>query len=495
MELLKLWKIICRRKWLFIQIVLVIVLVPLIGSFLVKPVYRYKAKVWIKYRDLQPQFLSWANSGFPADLGKLYYSTSDYLPDTFVALIESRQVSENVIKNLNLRDKKGNLYDISSFVEPSYIKKVFTQRTGVEAEQIEDSELFEIKAYSTDHETAVKIANGFAEEFLRLFYNLNRDAATMAKKTLENEVSRVKEDWDKAEEKRTAFRTAKIVVDIDKQKDDLLGELTSLRSKKTDTESKIEEDKGILTATEMALKKHPEFKLSQTSVEYNPLLKTYKSKLFDLELSLAEKLNKWKDAHPELKTIKSEIEFTKKAIKDEIGKTFSSETTARNSYYDTLIQKYGDAEIEIVSSRAKARSINSQIARIENELKDIIEKDLQYSRVSKNADNLKTLYSNLLSQLEVAKISEALSVSNASVIEKAAVALDASKKNYKYFPNKKLILIISIFLGIVTGLCAVLLLDYIDNTFRSTKDIADCLNRPVLVTIPKVLKADIINNG
>jgi len=485
MELIQLWKMILRRKWLFILIASVITIVPLIGSLLIDPIYEYKSKVWINLKSLQPGFVS---DKFPDSLGKLSYGNSDNLYDTFIALIESRPVTEKVISDLDLKDKNGNPYDIKTFVEPSYIKRILTQKMGVVVERIEDSELFEIKAYSTDSKVAVQTANRVAEEFIRFFYDLNKKEADDARKFLEEKTLRTKTEWDKAEEERLLFKTTNIAVDIDKQKEYLLTELRTFRSTRADIEAQIGEKKATAVAAQKALEEQPEFKVSQTNMTYNPQLTDQKSKLFDYEASLAEKLTERKEDHPEIKIIQDKIKFAKKTIKSEIEKTFASEAISRNSYYDNLIQKFSDAEIDIISLTAKGKVVDFQIKRVETDLRDILGKELGYTRVSQDADRLKTLLSTLKTQLDEASLATELNVSSAVLVEKAKIPLDAHRKKYIYFPDKKLIAVISLFVGIILSICVVLFLEYIDNSFRSIKDIRDSVSRPVLATIPKLTK-------
>ncbi len=487
MELLKLWDIVVRRKTIFLVTFLTVVLVPVIGSFLIRPVYKCSAKVWIKYKSVTPSMVV---PSLPSELGKFSYSSSDYVADTFVALIESRPVVTKVIKDLDLKDRNGNLFDISAFVEPGYIKKLFTQKTGLEAVQIEDSELFEIKAYSTDLEKGSGIANAVSREFLDLFYNVNSTDVESSLKILEGQADRVRRDWNEAERQRLEYRTNKMFIDMDKQKTDLLSSMTTLQDQKRGNDVTIEADRAAMSTVEKAIKREPEFKPAEdnTGIENLGSLSSYKSKLYDLELSLAEKQTQVKEAHPSIPSLRAQIDLTKKAIQSTLSKSVSVDSIARTSYFDSLVQKYGDAMIDITTLSAKNAAIDGQTRKLEKTLQALLQTEYAYLSITQRADTLKAVLNGLNQQLEYSKIAQAIKTTNATIVESSAVPSKANEKKYIYFPNKKLILAISLFLGTVLAFCVVLFLDFTDDTFRTRGEVEKDLKLPVLAAIPDNIK-------
>jgi len=483
MELLKLWDMIVRRKAIFIAIVLTVVLVPVIGSFLVTPVYKCSSKVWIKYKSITPSLVI---PSLPADFGKLSYSSSDYLADTIVALIESRPVIDNVIKDLDLKDKNGNHFDINAFVEPGFMKKVWTLKTGLEAVQIEDSELFEIKAYSGNVEEAARIANAVAGRFLDLFADVNSKDVGMSVKILEVQVERVRRNWNDAEQERLQFRANKLAVDLDKQKSDLLTSMTTLQDQKRVNQISFEADRATMSSIEDTLKKQPEYKPQEVTsgIENLSSITTYKNKLYDLELSLAEKRTQMKEAHPTVSSLQSQIEYTKNAIRTMLYKSVTSDSIAHTTYFDTLVQKYGDSLIDMTSLSAKNQAIGVQVRNLEISQRAILETEHAYIRIAQKSDNLKTVLTSLLQQMEYAKIAQTISLTNATIVDYATVPGKTNMKRYLYFPKKTLILFVSLFIGTLLGLCVVLFLDYTDDTFRTRGEIENDLKLPVLVSIP-----------
>lgn len=492
MEILKLWKIVLRWKKLFIAILAVMVLVPFIGSFLVKPVYKCRSKIWVKYRALTPQFVT---STFPSDFGKFSYGSSDYISDTFVELIGSRLVIDKVVKDLDLKDKRGNPVDISAIVNPGFVKKALTLKTGIEAVQIEDSDLYEIKAYSTDPEKAAAIANKVTEEFLQLFTRLNKSDLAGSRTVLESEIDRVRGEWNEAEQERMDFRVKTLSIDLDKQKTDLISEMTSLKDQLNSLDLTLESDKAAIASIEASMKKETNEKSPGNNIEYLTDVTTYKKKLYDLELGLAEQLTQFTEAHPAVGTLKTEIEYTKNAIKSTLAKSMTAQDIVHTSYFDTLVQKYGDAIINITTVAAKKKALTLQMKRLEDDQRNVIAKEHQYSKIAQKTDNLKNVLTTLLQQLEYTKIADSIKAANAAVVERAEVPLQAYLSNYKYFPNRKLILFVSLFLGTLFGLAVVFFLDYIDDSFKTKKEVEEVLNVPVLVSVPEKTKTAVFRGN
>ncbi|MBI2413540.1 MAG: hypothetical protein HYV24_10075 [Deltaproteobacteria bacterium] len=163
-----------------------------------------------------------------------------------------------------------------------------------------------------------------------------------------------------------------------------------------------------------------------------------------------------------MKAVYKKIEQTKAAMEKEVEKTFSNESSARNTYYDNLIQKLGDTDIVLISLKAQDKVTRQQIARLDREMRTVVQNEFDYSKISVAADTLKTTVNNLNTQLEAARLAEGLSISNSTIIEEAKVPTEANSKSYIYFPNKKLLAIVALFLGTMLGLSVILFLEYID---------------------------------
>lgn len=129
----------------------------------------------------------------------------------------------------------------------------------------------------------------------------------------------------------------------------------------------------------------------------------------------------------------------------------------------------------------------NQIAHLKRELKDIPDKSMQLTKLQRINTAMVNVYTSLLSDMEKAKVLQAMSITNASVIEKAEVP-DIHKKYYIYFPKKKIMLLLALIIGGFFGVIAVFFAEYIDDTIKHPKDLKAWTGQRVLATITRMSK-------
>jgi succinoglycan biosynthesis transport protein ExoP len=500
MELKKYWEILWRRKWIFLQAVGVIVLVTIICVISMKPIYKATTQVKIDIQDISVQFVSPESAGLgnikawlPPNLGKTTFTNSDNVIGTFQTMIENKGYVSNVIKDLDLkhtddlisiRDRRDEFIEVKDFIDPNIIE-IITQRKGVDISQISDSDVFEINGYSVSSGEAVNIANKVASSFLNLLKDINRQKITQVYELMEKEVLRIQKELAIAEKAVEDYRKGKHVISLDDQKRSMIDQKSKLEDDLYDAQRSYREKKSDLQSVKEALSKQPEFQKTMTNIEDNPLLLSYKNTLLSLEVSLAKALAELTPQHPTVKEIQNQIEQTKRSIEKEVEKAFASHLTTH--FFDSLIERYSDTDIKMVSLKAREQVLSEQIKDITKDLNEIPSKELELYRLSRKVDALNASYIILLGQLEMAKIARDMEVVNATIISPAVIP-STDPSNYIYFPKKAMMTVLSLFLGVSFGLFLVFFLEYLDDSIRSPKDVMDVLDYPVLGVIPMVPK-------
>lgn len=478
MEILRLWKILLRRRKLFLLIALPIIILPTLVSFFMPRVYKQSTKMWISTQDIQPQYLS----NLPSSFGKLSYYDNENIIDTLAVLLESAPVIDSVIKKHGLKDGGGRFLDVDDLTQASVLKKYFTQRLAAEVERIEDSEVLRVSAYSADPAQAAELSNSIAQEFKSLFASLGRQGALAAVAFIDSELAKAREAYTSIEQEKLAFKHKNLLFDIDTQKSNLLSQYKEYSTSIEETDRKKAESRIVLSATLEGLKKQPEFKLSTTNFQANPVILSALTKIFELEIEISGKLVDYQEAHPDIISRRKNQETAKETIRKEVQKTFSSEVMARNSYFDSLLQQYGETEIEMSTLDARKTILVEQNKKIEVALKDLSTKEMEYAEITLRGEDVKTMVNTLMSKLDMAKIASEMDVTNAIVIEDAA--LPNNIKNSVAFPKRKIILFASFFAAIAMGVFAVLFQEYIDDTVRTYEDLAGVIDRSLVFTLP-----------
>lgn len=481
MEILKLLNILKSRKKLFLYTALPIIIVPVLLTLFIPRVYKQSTKIWINTQDILPLYVS----DLPSNMGKLSYLDNDNVIDTFVTLMLSNPVIERVVKEFDLRQSDGTLYDTRELTEAGTLKKYITQRLAVETKRIEDSEIFLLSVYSNDIKQATELSNAIAHGFKDIFSSISRRNSEKAVHFLESELQKARGQLSAAEKESLEFKKKNKLFDIDTQKSNLLSRLKDAVQSIDDTEKQKSEDLTLMKATLEGIKKQPEFKLSQKNIQANPVIQSALSKIFELEMEISEKLIDYTEEHPEVMALREKEGVAKDAVKNELTKSFSSETLARNGYLDNLLQQYGDAEIEVSTLDAKKAFMEGQKKALEGDLEELSAREVEFTRITLKGEEAKTLVSTLLSKLDMARISLAMDVSNAVIIENAYVPNNI--KNNIAFPKRKITLIASGFIGCSAGIFLVLFMTYIDDTVRTKFDVEGVEDKSLFISLAGAL--------
>ena len=482
MEFRRYWEILIKWKWYFIRSVLLIFIVSLFLICFSKPIYKTSAKVMINARNLQVDFIS----NLPANLGQLSFLEARNVPDTYLSLFNISPILAKVIQELDLRDSKGktiNFKDlqISIFKIPSMILR---QKKGIKIKQIGASETLEITGYSDDRDQAVKITNTVAKTFLDFLGNIHKEEATAARLILEQQLLNSEKRLQLAEKALERYKIKNKATNITEQSENLVTSVYDLKTQKGNTERSLTETISQLSSIKKKLSTEPEFYKSEEILEINPTIKEHKNALRSLKTQLARHSTELTPAHPEVKATLAQIDAIEKIIKEEILKTFSSETMARNPYYRTLVERYGDREIDVLTYSVRKELLDKAIKEKYKELGNIAKKERGLNRLTREVDILNTQYRAIKTSLESAKTAENINIANAVIIQPASTS--STVKKDIYFPRKKLGLIASLALGSLFGFLLVLFLEYTDNKIRTIKDLTQAITLPICRVIPRV---------
>lgn len=485
MELKKYWEIICRRKWILIQAMVFILLLAYIFIFFNPPIYKSEAKLWVRINTLQQEFIK----DMPVDFGKLDFTASEMALGTMEALLKSYSMAAQIVRKLEIKDKDGHLFKAEKFVNPNVIKLIIFQRKGVNVENITDSDVFRITGYSTEPSEAKQIPEELIRTFLDTFADMYKEQVIKAKKIINQRLLDVGEKLKEAERVLGDYRTTDKVYNISTQITTLMTQISNLESVRNTILSNIEEVKVSLKNIKEApwIAEQVDFKDVEVKIDKSNVIDGYKSQLLTLETDLAKLLVEKTQEHPDVKIVKQQIEVVKENIKKEISKLFVTQITGKDSFFDSITQKYADNVTSSVVFIVKEKVLAEQIKEWEKRLNEIPEKERKLNELSRKVDQLVNTYNSLYSNLQVAESAVKLDLANAFVFQPPG--LHEKKEDNLYFPPKKKIfsiyIIVAAFLGIFLGLFFVFLMEYLDDSLWNPKEIESNFNQKVIGVVPR----------
>ncbi len=235
--------------------------------------------------------------------------------------------------------------------------------------------------------------------------------------------------------------------------------------------------------TKQQLKLQPKEIVSIREQQENPLVAEYERNLIELNAELANLSVDSTENHPRVLSAKAEIDRIKSQLKEAIGSPRSLETRTPNLLYHQLDQRLKDINFRILKIKKELSSIKS----LNKEYVPMVMPEQELASLSRNNRVNERIYETLLSRLETANITQRLEDSKSKttfeIIEKARlpvkpVSLDLDR-----------LIMIALFSGVCAGIGLIILIEFIDNSFKGINDAREFLDRPVLGAIATVMVA------
>jgi polysaccharide biosynthesis transport protein len=200
---------------------------------------------------------------------------------------------------------------------------------------------------------------------------------------------------------------------------------------------------------------------SLPQIASDPLVQRLNMSKADLDVELVQLKNRYKEGHPKVKQVLTQIEQIQDAIDAQSEKIV-----------DGMLADYQQL-------RRREREL---LASINSQRKETIEesrKTVQLEMLQREAVSNKSLYEAILQKIKETDIASSLRENNVSIVEKASVPQSPIRPQ----PVKNLA--VAFVLGLLSGCAFVLLRDYMDNTLKEQEEVEKYLKADCLAVIPK----------
>jgi uncharacterized protein involved in exopolysaccharide biosynthesis len=206
-----------------------------------------------------------------------------------------------------------------------------------------------------------------------------------------------------------------------------------------------------------------------------------RQQLYALQIREKDLASRVTDQHVELKFVRDQIASAKNVFETlEPSKTHT--TMGPNRNYEELRLAQIRQEAALASMRAKAATLQSQLAEARKEMQTLNNNEMRIVEIQRDIQILEGSYRKYADSLEQARIDESLErerISNINIAEVPTLNHEPIR------PKALLTLALGFAIGLFGGLCLALAREYFDHTLKSSGDIESLLNVPVLVSVPK----------
>jgi polysaccharide chain length determinant protein (PEP-CTERM system associated) len=338
------------------------------------------------------------------------------------------------------------------------------------------------------------VAHNVASELVTLFLAENiksrTERATETTDFLEKEAARQKEELEKIELK---------VADYKRQHSNALPENADMHMSilQRDEQALRETERDIKTADEelryldielTSAKAGVGFAKSPESVQ---VVKSPAEELEGLKAEYTKLSATYNDEHPTLRALKRKIEKLENSLSTTANVDTKAQTATLGSK-DLIVAKV-QAQIDSAKSRRESlvhqqQSLRASLAQMESSVSQTPQVQLGLTSLLRDYDSAKTKYTEMLSKVDTAKVSENLEQENKA--ERFTVLEPPEFPERPTKPNRKKIIGIGFAAGLGLGLGLAMVLETIDGKLRGAEAIAAHFNMKPLVVVPYMKLGD-----
>jgi len=454
------WRVLVKWWWLIAGVVIASVLVAILISLLIQPMYRAGATLEVNPQGVQPIQMG--------ELQPMQIQDRDFI-NTQAGLMRSRALAERVGRSLNLAADP-------SFLDPSFegdrsAAVADALEASVTVTPIRDSRLIELSVENPSPELAARIANDYAETFIRMSLERRYEANSYARTFLEQRIGTVRGRLETSERQLVAYAQQQGIVTLNVDS----GSGGSRIEQPVEAQSLVALNQALQEARSARIAAEQRFRQTQatgisTEMLSNQTVQVLSAQRATLEAEYQEKLGLFQPNYPQMVQLRARIAALDNAIRQQ---TRAVSGTLRN---------------EFEAARAREAALEARVDGLRSSLMSLRGRSIQYTILQREVDTNRALYDALLQRYKEVGVAGGVGVNAVSVVDRAQVP------GAPFQPNLPLNLIFGLLGGLILGLGSAFALEWLDDTIKTPDDLLSKLGIAPLGIIPAVGKDDTVQN-
>ncbi len=435
-----------RYKIALITLILTVLTTGVV-TYLLPKSYKATSTVIINYKGADPV----TGVAMPSQLMPAYMATQvNIISSMNVAkkVIAALQLAESPAVQQNFMEATGGQGDINIWLGDLLLKKL-------DVKPSRESSLIDISFDGTNPQFAAAIANAFSNAYMQTSIELKVDPSKKAAQYFTNQISELRGNLEKAQQKLSDYQQDKGIISVDERLDVERARLNELSSQLVMAQSQtMEAQSRERNASGAGAFDSPD-------VANSPIIQNLKTEIARAESKFAEISQKFERNHPMYQGAKAEIENLKQELNTQVRAV--SGNVASNSRI--LKQRENDIRAALAAQRSKVLELN-------------LDRDA-LAVLTREVENAQRAYDIGTQRFTETNIEGQSNQSDIALLNPAVAPLKPSS------PNLILNLAAAVVLGTLLGLGFALLIELIDRRVRTTSDLFDITQAPVLGELVK----------
>jgi capsular exopolysaccharide synthesis family protein len=455
-------RIIQHWRWMILGAVAIGLAGAVIVTLLTTPVYRS----WVTMEANPPTVDVSTEKSRERDA--MIQNPYDFV-QTQVGLLASKSVAERTAQELNLANNPDFVApggDASARLRTAAAKI----RGGLKVIAPEEGNLIKFSFDSTSPQLSATIANGVADSFINSTLQRRYEASAYARKFLERQIAKTRGDLERSERALVGYAQAQGIITTGVGPD---GKPTGGDAGSLQGESLITLNKALADATARRVAAEGAYRQALATgptADVTTSTMPLRQQLATLQADYQQKRTFMKPEHPEMQSLKAQIDELNKQIASASGQMSSGRT-------NTLLADYRAA-------LSAERALQARVGGLRGEVLDLRGRSIQYNILQREVDTNRGQYDALLQRYKEIGVAGGIGTSPVSIVDRA----DTPSTPYK--PNLLMNLILGLGAGLLAGIAAAVGLEFLNDTIKTREDIRNKLGIPCLGAVPKTSAKD-----
>jgi polysaccharide biosynthesis transport protein len=392
--------------------------------------------------------------GFPG-------SIINKITDAVLGMLNGERVTRKDSNTLSLTPANANNPRLDRSI--AHLRSRLTVEPVKDKREMSTTNLVDISLQGPDPLEVAKQTDMVADVYVRRNLDNKLDSTRKSIDWMKREVDTLREKMKKSqlalqefnEKKRLVFSGNNEENNMDQQ------QLSAYNSSYVEIHTARIKAQGMLDDIDQLSKKGVEEIIEHPLFLENQTIKLLRTKYIDLKTQYSSLSNIYKDQHPKIIQIKSEMTNIKNSIDDEVKKIKNS----MQKDYKSLLAKEENIKKSLGNQQKEVLNINKDFAR--------------YSELKRDIDVDRDFYVILSKRLAETTLTEALGANNVKIIEKAQIPTEPLP------PQSRKKMLLGIMVGLGFGGCLAFIAEHFDKRFKTVDDAERELEIPFLGFIPR----------
>ncbi|MCS6816734.1 MAG: polysaccharide biosynthesis tyrosine autokinase [Blastocatellia bacterium] len=448
-HLLDYWRVIKKRRWIVLSVLLVVVTIVTIRMYQLPVIYEATGRIII---NPQLPLRVTRERETSADLSS---NDAQYL-ETQQNVLRSRELARRVIEALHL-ERHPEFADITTRVaDPDRRRVLLIDRflANLKVELVRNTRVVAVTYSAHDPQLAARAVNELFTQYGEYMLEARSDSTRKATEWLQEQLALLRDRAEKAQEELVRYSRENEIVQLSENQTITVERLADLNRRLIEAETD-----RIRAETLYRLSREGEVD-ALPPVLADPQIQALNARLAELRQELAQLNVEYQPTHPRVARVREQIAEVERQLvlaKRRILANIEAE-------YKAAVRRESDLRAALERQRAETLRQN--------------ERAIELSLRKREVEVTTQLYEGLLEKLNDVKLLSTLTTTNVQILDKAEIPLRPAR------PRKLFNIGLSVLVGLILGVGLALFVEYLDNTVKSAEDVDRLLGLPVLGLVP-----------